>query len=226
MTIMKEKEKTKKELEKLFEEALESIKNGKKLEGSDGAVTPLIKRLLEASLEGEMDAHLKENRPNRRNGHGKKNVKTSFGNVDIETPRDREATYSPELIPKRQRVLGPSLENKVLSLYSPGMSYRDIANHVMEMYDMELSPGQLTAITDKIWPEIEEWKNRPLDEIYPFIWFDALFYKVKQDGQIRSMAAYMVLGLNIEGEKDLLGIYLAETESAKFWLQVLSDLQI
>jgi transposase-like protein len=223
---MKDKEKTKKELENLFEEALKSLKEGKQLEGADGAVTPLIKRLLEASLEGEMDAHLEESRPNRRNGHGKKKVKTSFGNVDLDTPRDRESSYNPELIPKRQRILSPSLENKVLSLYSLGMSYRDIANHVEEMYGMELSPAQLTAITDKIWPEIEDWRTRPLDDVYPFIWFDAMFYKVKQDGQIRSMAAYMVLAMNIDGEKDLLGIYLAETESAKFWLQVLSDLQI
>lgn len=226
MTIMTKKEKSKEELEKLFEEALEALKKGKKLEGADGAVTPLIKRLIEASLDGEMDAHLQESRPNRRNGHGKKKVKTSFGDVNLETPRDRDSSYSPELIPKRQRSLGPSLENKILSLYSLGMSYRDISGHIMEMYGMELSPAQLTFITDKVWPEIEEWRSRPLDDVYPFIWFDALFYKVKQDGQIKSMAAYLVLGMNVEGEKDLLGIYLAETESAKFWLQVLSDLQI
>ena len=225
MTMTKEK-KSKEELEKLFEEALEAIKEGKKLEGADGAITPLIKRLIESSLEGEMDAHLTESRPNRRNGHGEKKVKTSFGDVNIETPRDRDSSYSPELIPKRQRSLGPSLENKILSLYSLGMSYRDISDHIMEMYGMELSPAQLTSITDKIWPEIEEWRSRPLDDVYPFIWFDALFYKVKQDGQIKSMAAYLALGMNVEGEKDLLGIYLAETESAKFWLQVLSDLQI
>jgi len=223
---MTKKEKSKEELEKLFEEALESLKKGKKLEGADGAVTPLIKRLIEASLDGEMDAHLQESRPNRRNGHGKKKVKTSFGDVNLDTPRDRDSSYSPELIPKRQRSLGPSLENKILSLYSLGMSYRDISGHIMEMYGMELSPAQLTFITDKVWPEIEEWRSRPLDDVYPFIWFDALFYKVKQDGQIKSMAAYLALGMNVEGEKDLLGIYLAETESAKFWLQVLSDLQI
>jgi len=226
MTIMTKKEKSKEELEKLFEEALDALKKGKKLEGADGAVTPLIKRLIEASLDGEMDAHLQESRPNRRNGHGKKKVKTSFGDVHLDTPRDRDSSYSPELIPKRQRSLGPSLENKILSLYSLGMSYRDISGHIMEMYGMELSPAQLTFITDKVWPEIEEWRSRPLDDVYPFIWFDALFYKVKQDGQIKSMAAYLVLGMNVEGEKDLLGIYLAETESAKFWLQVLSDLQI
>ena len=191
--MKKEKSSGKEELEKLFEDALTSLKGSKKLEGRDGAVTPLIKRLLELSLDGEMESHLDESRPNRRNGHGKKKVKTSFGEVPIETPRDRNGTYAPELI--------------------------------HEMYGMEFSAAQLTAITDRVWPEIEEWRNRPLAGVYPFVWLDALFYKVKQDGQIKSMAAYMVLGMNVEGEKDLLGIYLAQTESSTFWLQVLSDLQ-
>ena len=187
-----------KELGELWEQALTRLKNGKTLEGADGAMTPLIKRLLEASLEGEMDAHLAESCPNRRNGKGKKRVKTGFGEVAISTPRDREGSYQPELLPKRQRSLGLSLENKILSLYSMGMSYRDIASHIEEMYGMELSPSQLTTITDKVWPELEEWRNRPLDQVYPFLWLDALFYKVKQDGQIKSMAAYMVLGMNVE----------------------------
>lgn len=225
MTQMTSKKKRNQELEKLFEEALETIKTTRKLEGADGAMTPLIKRLLELSMEGEMDAHLSEDRPNRRNGRGKKKLKTSFGEVPLETPRDRDATYSPQLVPKRQRTLTPGLEHKILSLYSLGMSYKDIGGHIEEMYGMSLSPGQLTTITDKVWPEIEAWQTRPLDEVYPFVWLDALFYKVRQDGQIKSMAAYLVLGMNVEGEKDLLGIYLAETESAKFWLQVLNDLQ-
>lgn len=222
---MNENEERNREFAKLFEDALVSLKTGKKLEGRDGAMTPLIKRLLEASMEGEMDTHLYESRPNRRNGKGKKTVKTSFGDVNIETPRDRDGTYSPELLPKRQRVLGLSLESKIISLYSMGMSYRDISKHIEEMYDMEVSAAQITSITDKVWPEIEEWRSRPLDDVYPFVWLDAMFYKVKQDGQIKSMAAYLVLGMNVDGEKDLLGIYLAETESAKFWLQVLSDLK-
>lgn len=225
MTTMTTNKKTKEELAKLFEDALDSLKQGNSLEGSEGAITPLIKRLLEASMEGEIETHLKENRPNRRNGKGKKNVKTSFGDIPLDTPRDRDGTYSPELVPKRQRKLGLSLENKILSLYSMGMSYRDISHHIEEMYGMDVSASQITVITDKIWPEIEEWRSRPLDDVYPFVWLDALFYKVRQDGQIKSMAAYMVLGMNIEGEKELLGIYLAETESAKFWMHVLSDLQ-
>lgn len=226
MIMKKEDQKTEKtELEKLFSDALEQLQKTKKLEGTDGALGPLIKKLLEASMEGEMDHHLNENRPNRRNGHGKKTVKTSQGNLEINPPRDRDGTYSPEILPKRHRILGPSLEQKILNLYSMGMSYRDIGVHLNEMYGLELSAAQLTAITDRVWPEIEEWRSRPLDRIYPFVWLDALFYKVRQDGQIRSMAAYLVLGMNTEGEKDLLGIYLSDTESSKFWLTVLSDLQ-
>ena len=225
MTTMSKKKPDKAELEKLFEDALKTLKTTKKLEGADGAVTPIIKRLLELTMEGEIDAHMDESRPNRRNGYGKKHVKTSLGAVDIDTPRDRDSTYEPVLLPKRQRTLGPALEQKILSLYSMGMSYRDITAHIVDMYDIELSAAQLTSITDKIWPEIEEWRSRPLDTVYPFVWLDAMFYKVKQDGQIKPMAAYMVLGMNIEGEKDLLGIYLAETESSTFWMQVLSDLQ-
>jgi transposase-like protein len=217
--------KDKKNAQELFNEALSALNSGKPLEGKDGALTPLIKRLIEASLEGEMDAHLGESRPNRRNGKGKKKLKTSHGDVDIQTPRDRDGSYNPTLVPKRVRSLGPSLENKILSLYGLGMSYKDISDHIEELYGMELSKAQLTAITDKVWPEIEEWRTRPLDDVYAFVWMDALFYKVRQDGEIKSMAAYLVLGMSIEGEKDLLGIYLAETESASFWLQVLTDIE-
>ncbi len=213
------------ELLDLFQNAVNGLKSGKTLEGADGALTPLIKKMLEASMDGEMDNHLNESRPNRRNGKGSKKVKTSFGEVNIETPRDRESSFDPTILPKRQRHLGGSLERKIIDLYALGMSYSDITGHISEMYGMELSTSQLTTITDKIWPEIEAWKSRPLDDIYPFVWLDALFYKVKQDGQIRSMAAYLVLGMNVEGEKDLLGIYLSETENSRFWLNVLSDLK-
>lgn len=225
MNTKNNKDEKLKEFEGLFEQALKSLKEGNSLEGKNGAITPLIKKLIEASLEGEIENHLNESRPNRRNGHGKKKVKTTFGEVELNTPRDRDATFEPQIIGKRQTSLGPSIENKIISLYAKGMSYRDICAHIEEMYSMELSPAQITTITDKVWPEIEEWKSRPLDEVYPFVWLDALFYKVRQEGQIKKMAAYMVLGMNMEGEKDLLGIYLSETESANFWMQVLSDLQ-
>jgi len=223
---MTKMEKEKKTAEQLFNQALEALQSGKPLEGKEGALLPMIKRLIEASLEGEMDAHIKESKPNRRNGKGKKQLKTTYGEIEITPPRDRHSSYEPMLVPKRKKSLGPSLDNKIISLYGLGMSYSDISSHIEEMYGMDLSKAQISSITDRIWPEIEQWRTRPLDEVYPFIWLDALFYKVKQDGQIRSMAAYLALGMNIEGEKDLLGIYLSETESSKFWLEVLTDLQI
>lgn len=219
--MMKEKS----EADELFESALAALKSGKPISGKDGALTPLFKRLIEASLEGEADAHVSESRPNRKNGKVKKRVKTSVGELEISSPRDRDGTFEPELIPKRTRTLGPSLERKILSLYSAGTSYSDISDHISEIYGMELSKAQLSAITDRVWPEIEEWRNRPLDQVYVFLWMDAMFFKVRQDGKVKSMAAYMALGMNVEGEKDLLGIYLSETESASFWLQVLHDLE-
>lgn len=217
--------KEKSEADKLLEAVLSALQSGKPLTGKDGALTPMIKHVLEASLEGEMDAHVESARPNRRNGKGKKRVKTSSGEIEIETPRDRDGTYEPSLIPKRQRALGDSLEKKIIGLYSSGMSYQDISDHIDEMYDMNLSKAQLSAITDRVWPEIEEWRSRPLDSVYVFLWMDAMFFKVKQDGRVKQMAAYMALGMNVEGEKDLLGIYLSETESSGFWLGVLNDLE-
>jgi transposase-like protein len=136
-----------------------------------------------------MDHHLKESRPNRRNGKGKKQVKTSFGDIGLDTPRDRDSTFNPALVPKRERTLGIALEQKILSLCGLGMSYRDISSHIAEMYDMELSAAHITSITDRVWPEIEAWRTRPLDSVYPFAWFDAMFFKVKQDGVIKPMAA-------------------------------------
>lgn len=224
--MKKEKNKpNREELTELFAEAQKRLESGASLEGEEGVVRPLLKRLLEASLEGEMDAHLQENRPNRRNGKIPKQVKTEFGTVPIETPRDRDGTYEPLLIPKRQRTLGPSLDNKILGLYALGMSYRDIRNHVAEMYGVELSPATLTAITDQIWDEVEAWRTRPLDEIYACVWLDAMYFKVREDGRVVKKAVYMVIARTLEGHKELLGFYIGQSESAKFWMQVLSDLQ-
>lgn len=220
---MEEKEKP--DYEGIFNEALKKLQETGELDGKDGALSSLFKGLMEASLEGEMDAHVQENRPNRRNGKGKKRVKTTQGHIEIETPRDRDGSFDPVTLPKRSTSIGASLERKIISLYSMGMSYKDISTHFEETYGLEMSKAQLSAVTDRVWDEIEDWRSRPLDEVYPFVWLDAMFFKVKQDGQIKKMAAYLVLGMNVEGEKDLLGIYLAETESATFWLHVLSDLE-
>ena len=222
---MKKKE-SKFDYESFEKEALESLKKGKPLEGKEGILTPLIKRLVESSLEGEMDAHLKDGKPgNRRNGKMGKRVKTSFGSVEINTPRDRDSTFQPETLPKRVTTLGEALDHKVISLYSKGMSYSDICDHLEELYGLTVSPSSLTAITDRVVEDIHAWQNRELDSVYPFVWLDAIHYKVKEHGAIRTKAVYCVIGINRQGDKDLLGLYIGQSESATFWLEVLTDLR-
>lgn len=208
------------------EEALKGLLEGKRLEGKDGVLAPLIKRLLEAGLQGEMKQHLSEDPlPNRRNGKMGKQVKTAFGKVVIETPRDRNGSFEPQILPKRKTVLGEALDHKVISLYSYGMSYADICKHLDELYGLTVSPSTLTSITDSIIEDVKAWRSRPLESVYPFLWLDAIHYKVKEDGCIKTKAIYCILGVNREGVKDLLGLYINETEGARFWLQVLTDLQ-
>lgn len=206
-------------------EALSQLKSGKKLEGKEGVLAPLIKRLVEASIEGELDSHLKESEGNRRNGKTTKKLKTGFGQINLTTSRDRNSSFEPELVKKRQVTLGESLDYKVISLYARGMSYEEICEHLEELYGLEISPSKLTAITDRILPEVHQWQNRPLDSVYPLVWLDAIHYKVREEGRIVSKAVYNVLGINKDGYKDILGSYIGGNESAKFWLQVLSDLQ-
>ena len=211
----------------LFErEAIEGLRSGKKLEGKDGVLAPLLKRILEAGMQGELQSHL-ENDPveNRRNGKMSKGVKTSFGKIVIETPRDRNSTFEPQILPKRKTVLGEALDHKVISLYSYGMSYNDIAKHLDELYGLTVAPSTLTAITDSIIEDVKAWQSRPLESVYPFVWMDAIHYKVKEDNSIKTKAVHCLLGVGRDGTKDLLGLYINETEGAKFWLQVLSDLQ-
>jgi len=186
----------------------------------------LIKRLVEAGLNGEMDAHLSGSKgKNRRNGRTGKQVKTAFGKVEIETPRDREGSFSPQMLPKRQTVLGEALDHKVISLYGKGMSYSDICKHPEELYGLTVSPSSLSIITDRIIDEVKSWQGRTLESVYPFVWLDAIHYKVKEDGAIKTKAVYCIIGVNREGVKDLLGLYISENEGARFWLNVLTDIQ-
>tara|TARA_R110000868_G_C10875903_1_gene762600 strand:- start:299 stop:1531 length:1233 start_codon:yes stop_codon:yes gene_type:complete len=206
--------------------AIKELQSGKPLTGKEGVLTPLIKQLLEASLEAEMDTHLdNESSSNRRNGKLKKTVKTNQGNVEIETPRDRAGTFEPQIIKKRQTVLNESLDNKILSLYGIGMSYKDISAHLAEMYGLEVSSGKISQITDKIIPMLEEWRNRPLDSVYPVIYLDAIHFKVREDSVVKAKAIYTILGLNKYGVKEILGLYLSEAEGSKFWAQVLNNLR-
>lgn len=212
---------------KTFEaDALEKLKNGSPLEGKDGILAPLIKRLVEASLNGEIEGHLTEKEEvNRRNGKMNKVVKTAFGNVDIATPRDRAGTFEPQLIAKRQTVLGEALDEKVISLYSHGMSYSDIKKHLEDLYGLTVSAGTLSTITNKVIDDVKAWQSRPLESVYPFVWMDAIHFKVKEDGSIKTKALHCIIGINRDGVKDLLGLYIAQNEGAKFWMQVLIDIQ-
>lgn len=221
---MKKKEKF--DFEAFEREALEKLRQGAPLAGKDGVFTPLIKKLLEASMEGELDAHLDdENVNNRRNGKMGKTLKTSIGNVDIDTPRDRNSTFEPQIVKKRQTVLNEEIDHKILSMYGFGMSYHDIRHHLEDLYGIEVSEATLSHVTDRIIPEVEAWQNRSLESIYPIVWMDAIHYKVRENNTIKTKAVYCILGLNREGIKDLLGMYIGQAEGAKFWLNILTNLR-
>lgn len=208
--------------------AIQQLKSGQPLTGKDGVMTPLIKQILEAALEGEIESHLsdcdREGQSNRRNGKSRKIVKTGTGQFELETPRDRNGCFEPEIVKKRQTVLNESLDNKILSLYALGMSYEAITDHLNELYGLDVSTAKISQITDKLLPVITEWRNRPLDSVYPIVFLDAMHFKVREEGRVVSKAIYSILGVNKLGYKEVLGIYLSESEGAHFWLSVLNDL--
>lgn len=205
--------------DKFEEEAIQNLKDGQGLLGKEGVLTPLLKRFLEKALEGEIAHHLGEEeraKGNRRNGSGRKKIKTSSGPVELHTPRDRQGSFDPQIVGKREVYLGDDLEEKIIQLYARGMSYSDIQAHLSEIYDLEVSSGKLSQITDKIIPELEAWKTRPLEALYPIVYLDAVHFKVRENGRVVSKAMYNVLAIRVDGHKELLGLYLGENESAKF----------
>lgn len=219
---------TPEEIEALQSKALEQFKNGTPLLGKDGAFAPMLKQFIESALEAEMSAHLDEGQRelgNKRNGKRSKTIKSEFGEVEINTPQDRQSSFEPQLIKKRQTILADSLAPKIIGLYGNGMSLRDISKHIHEMYDMEISASVLSEITDRIIPDVKAWQARPLDCVYPIVWMDAMFYKVKDEGRVKTRSVYNVLAVNTTGRKELIGIYVAQAEGSKFWLQVLTDLK-
>ena len=209
-------------------QALEQFRSGKSLLGKGGAFAPLFKQFLEAALEAELEEHLTEDaentEKNRRNGKVKKTVKTSDGPIELVTSRDRNGSFEPEIVKKRETILADSLQDRIIGMYGLGMSLRDISDHIKEMYDMDISHDTLSGITERILPLIKEWQSRPLDELYCIVWMDAIHYKVKEQGKVKSRAVYNILGISREGKKDLLGVYVSENEGANFWLSVLTDL--
>jgi len=209
-----------------FEEALKALQSGQAITGKNGVLAPLIKQLTEAALEGEIDSHIANDVvPNRRNGKSKKTVKSTSGKFELETPRDRAGTFEPAIVKKYQTSVSDEIETKMLSMFGLGMSYRDIASHVEELYGINVSTATISAVTDKIIDEVKQWQQRPLESHYPFVWLDAIHYKIKEDGRYKNKAVYTILALNLEGQKEILGLYLSETEGANFWLSVLTDLQ-
>ena len=212
-----------------FNEVLEQFKGGKNLTGKDGLLAPLIKQLTEAALEAEVESHIANDvlsgNKNRKNGVNKKTIKgLSDGSFELETPRDRNGTFEPQIVKKHQTTISNEIEEKILSMYGLGMSYSDISSHIEEIYQVSISTATINTITDKIITKVKEWQSRPLDAIYPFVWLDAIHYKVKDGGKYVSKAVYTILGVDMDGKKDILGLYLSESEDANFWLSVLTDL--
>jgi len=216
------------EFKSLRDQALKQLLSGQSLTGKDGVFEPLLKQFLESALEAEMDVHLDEkerSKGNKRNGKGTKTIRTGNGSFEIKTPEDRQASFEPEIVRKRQTILAESLESKINSLYGKGMSLRDISEHIKDMYNEDISSTKLSEIVNRVAPQVKEWQNRPLDSVYPIVWMDAIHYKVRYEGQVQSRAVYNVLSLNKEGKKEHIGVYIAESEGAKFWLNVLTHLK-
>ncbi|SUS05775.1 transposase [Candidatus Defluviicoccus seviourii] len=192
----------------------------------DGLLDELKKALAERALNAEMDHHLEtgEEDGNRRNGYGKKTVLTGTGKVALEVPRDRLATFDPQLIAKYQRRF-PGFDEKIVSMYARGMSTREIQGHLREIYGLDVSPDLISAVTDAVLEEVTEWQNRPLEALYPLIFFDAIRIKVRDEGTVRNKAVYVALGVRPDGTKEVLGLWIEQSEGAKFWLRVMNELK-
>jgi putative transposase len=214
--------------EALKKKTLEQFRSGKDLFSKGGAFAPLLKDFLEAALQAELDEHLDQedaSQDNRKNGYSTKLLKTGAGTIELDTPRDRNSDFSPEIVKKRETILANSLESKIIGMYGLGMSFRDISAHIKDMYDTDISASTLSAITDKVIPLVKEWQVRPLEDTYCIVWLDGMHYKVKQEGRVQSRCVYNILGITAEGRKEILGMYVSESEGANFWLSVLTDLQ-
>lgn len=216
------------------EQLRQFIKENKLKSAQDvqNALKDLFAETLQEMLEAELDDNLgyakndtqNKQTSNRRNGHSKKTIRSEYGEIDIEVPRDREGDFEPLVVKKHQKNV-TGIEDQILALYAKGVSTRDIQDHLQQLYGVEVSPTLISNVTNKIMPLIKEWQNRPLQQIYAVVFLDAIHFKVKQDGQIVNKAAYMAIGIDLDGQKDVLGIWVGENESAKFWLNVLNELK-
>ena len=227
---MTRKEQDPNRVDALLDELLEEHQSPEEILGESGLLKQLSKRLIERALAGELKAHLQEQaeagQHNSRNGHSKKTVQSNHGEMELSIPRDRQGSFEPVLVPKHQRRIA-ELDEKILALYARGMSTRDISAQLEELYGAKVSASLISEVTDSVLEEVKAWQTRPLDEVYPIVYLDALYVNIKVSGRISKRAVYVALGIDREGEKHLLGLWIgeAEAEGAKFWLRVLTELK-
>ena len=194
------------------------------------ALKDLLSGTIQEMLEAEMDDHLgyakyeRSSENNSRNGTKSKRVRSKYGEFEVDVPQDRESTFEPKILPKRKKDIS-EIEDKIISMYAKGMTTRQISETIDDIYGFEVSEGMISDITDKLLPKIEEWQNRPLSAVYPIVFIDAIHFSVRDDGIVRKLAAYIVLGINEDGKKEVLSIVIGENESSKFWLSVLNSLK-
>jgi putative transposase len=226
------KKKVKSRAEELLDELLSECKGPEEILGKNGLVQQLTKRAIERALAGELTTHLgypaherlDQPRENTRNGSSLKTLVSEHGALTIEVPRDRAGSFEPQLIPKNERRL-KRIDEQIIALYTSGMTTRDIQAHLLEIYGVDVSPTLISNVTAELSADAQAWQNRALDPMYPIVYFDALFVKTRQNGASSSRAVYLALAINMEGRKELLGLWIAESEGASFWLSVLTELQ-
>src|SRR5499427_10242984 len=216
----------------LIDQLLKDYKRPEEIIGENGLLKQLTKAVLERALEAEMSDHLGyekhdaagQHQGNPRNGKSRKKLKGELGELELETPRDRQATFEPKIVGKRQ-TRWTGFDDKIISMYARGMTTREIQGQLEEIYGIEVSPMLISNATEAVIEEVKQWQNRPLEQLYPIVYLDALMVKVRDEGHIQNKAIYVVLGVNLEGQKEVLGLWVAQTEGAKFWLQVRTELQ-
>lgn len=218
--------------EKILDQLIAGYKRPEDLIGENGLLKELTKRLLERAMSAEMTDHLghEKNQPvvnlcgNVRNGRYKKRVKGEFGEIEVEVPRDRESSFEPVILPKGQRRF-TGFDDKIISLYARGMTTREIQGHLEEAYGVEVSPSLISTVTEAVTDEVKQWQSRPLDEVYPIVYLDAVRVKGRSDGRVVNKAVHLAIGVNMEGSKEVLGMWTSENEGAKFWLQIVTELK-
>lgn len=224
--------KSKDQIDKLLDGIDFKNLSAEEITGPDGLLKLFSKRVIEKAMEAEMEDHLgyekyqrsKKHFPNSRNGQSNKTVSTEIGGIPIDVPRDRNGGFEPKIIPKHQRRFD-GFNDKIISMYGLGMTTRDVQKHLYEIYNVEVSPELISNVTDAIMDDVREWRNRPLEDMYPIVFLDALVIKGRTDGRVANKSVYTAIGINMEGEKEVLGLWIAETEGAKFWMSIVTELK-